>query len=225
VFFPVLVCRLTENQGVPDNGSYTFPVRTDCRINIESVILQPSPILSTKVSYNPGWYEAAKMFAYKTDIYPSVVSGHSFARLGLDFITDIALATGHPSLLALAGAGTIIERTVDNYGRYRKKRGPPPRYSFPNVTLPNKGYTKGYKNQRFFINGKSFKQKPKNKLTITNPAMKNINKNMANSNNMNLNKANTVPPEIKMSAGNARSNSQKPQWKRKGRSKSRSFRS
>lgn len=80
MYFPVLLARLTIDQSVTsnDNTNLTFPVRSYFRTILEGSLNQPTPLQSTRVPFLPEWEDKVKHFSYRNDLYPSIVSGHSF---------------------------------------------------------------------------------------------------------------------------------------------------
>lgn len=80
MYFPVLIARLTIDQALTgnDESSYTFPVRSYFRTILEGSLNQPTPLQSTRVPFLPEWEDKVRHFSYRNDLYPSIVSGHSF---------------------------------------------------------------------------------------------------------------------------------------------------
>lgn len=83
MYFPVLVARLTIDQSLTpnDTDSQSFPVRSYFRTILEGSLNQPTPLQATRVPFVPEWEDKVNHFAFRDDLYPTIVSGHSFKKV------------------------------------------------------------------------------------------------------------------------------------------------
>lgn len=134
VYFPVVLARLTIDQQLTPNGedSQSFPVRSYFRTILEGSLNQPTPLQATRVPYLPEWEDKVAHFSFRDDLYPSVVSGHSFKAVEREVVKYMgkdsqALAILREAKKMYSGvaaafrSGKTIVKTV-NKGRNKKKK-------------------------------------------------------------------------------------------------------
>jgi len=118
VVSPVLVARFTSSVTVADGASFTAPFRSTFRIWLEAVLNLPTPLVTTRVPYEPGWELSCKAYVYDVINYPTIVPGHSFKKLTKSFF-HIANALD-PRIGAAVKIGTGLVRTGIKAGKLGK---------------------------------------------------------------------------------------------------------
>lgn len=84
LYFPVVLARTTSTQLFNTGASInyvTFPVRTFFRTMLEGSLTQPTPLQATRMPYVSEWEDKVSHLMYRTDLYPTIVSGHSFKKV------------------------------------------------------------------------------------------------------------------------------------------------
>lgn len=135
VYFPVVLARLTIDQVLQPNDTDTqaFPVRSYFRTLIEGSLNQPTPLQATRVPFIPEWEDKVAHFSFRDDLYPSVVSGHSFKAVEREVVKYMGKDSQAVALLREAKkmytgisqafrSGKGIVKTVKQ-GRKKKKNG------------------------------------------------------------------------------------------------------
>jgi hypothetical protein len=112
--------RLTSTQVISNSSSFTFPLRLSFRTYLEGALQLPTPIMSTRVPYEPKWLEAATTLATRTDLYPTLVSGHTFPKIGKAVM--ITLLHQDPRLSAALYAAKQAKNLYMAYANSNRKR-------------------------------------------------------------------------------------------------------
>lgn len=115
VYFPALLARLTYTQSLVGNDetAYTFPVRSFFRSLLECSLNQPTPLQPSRVPYVPDWEDKVQHFTYRNDLYPSIVSGHSFKAVEKAVVA--VLGKNSEAVRMLAEARSALKNLRQSY--------------------------------------------------------------------------------------------------------------
>lgn len=132
MYFPVLVARLTIDQVLTPNGtdSQAFPVRSYFRTILEGSLNQPTPLQATRVPFVPEWEDKVLHYSFRDDLYPTIVSGHSFKKvenavvklMGRDSDVHKILLEAKKMYNGLASAFRGAKTSVNIVNQAKKKR-------------------------------------------------------------------------------------------------------
>lgn len=125
-YFPVIVAKFTTLITVAEAASLTAPFRSTFRMYIEGVVKLPSPYVTTRVSYVPGWEEALAAQCYDIVNHPLVCPGHTFSIFNKGSLRalgaiDSRLKVGGQIVNIAAGVGSNIYRQTRK--KKRKRNG------------------------------------------------------------------------------------------------------
>jgi len=83
LYYQVVLARTTQTvQWVATaNITYGFPVRSFFRTILEGSLTQPTPLQATRMPYVSDWEDKVCHQMYRTDLFPTIVSGHSFKKV------------------------------------------------------------------------------------------------------------------------------------------------
>lgn len=118
MYFPCLVARLTSQvSDVNANNQIAFPVRSFFRTVLEGSLTQPTPLQATRVPYEPGWQDKVHHFSYRSDLYPVIVSGHSFKNVSAAIARIMGKNREMANILNEARSALSLMKKTYNAGR------------------------------------------------------------------------------------------------------------
>jgi hypothetical protein len=117
LYYPVLIARLTQQQQIDPEDNLAFPVRSFFRTIMEGSLTQPTPLQATRVPYVSDWDDKVHHFLYRNDLYPSIVSGHSFKKVLKNVVDALGRSTGINKVLTEAKSTLQALKKTFNAGK------------------------------------------------------------------------------------------------------------
>lgn len=122
LFVPCVVARLTQQVSLVPDNNIGMPVRSYFRTILEGSLTQPTPLQPTRVAYESDWEDKVHHFMYRNDLYPTVVSGHSFKAV-LKSVVD-TLGKGKEIKQLMSNALSTLNSLKATYNIAKDVAGP-----------------------------------------------------------------------------------------------------
>jgi hypothetical protein len=88
IYFPILYFQFTATFTLSATLTTALPVNFSFRTEMESVLKQPTPIISDRPPYDPSWKQCLANLQYSSDLYPSITEGFSFKSVAKRFVLN-----------------------------------------------------------------------------------------------------------------------------------------
>jgi len=197
--YPIICAKFTSSVVLSPGDSFTAPFRSKFRAYFEGVLQLPTPIITTRVPFEPSYEMACKVFSYDTINYPTTTAGHTFRKVTQSFVKLAYLIDPRFGAMVRQGRRNVL-RGKKIYNNARKFVSKKPKQRKQQVKKIVKGIRRmprlrGYRRSLNTIQNAERRQR------------------MANSNNLNLDRANELEPDLVNNSKGLRNAMKRPNWK------------
>lgn len=118
--FPIIVTRFTSSVIVDPGTNFTAPFRSKFRAYFEGVLQLPTPLITTRVPFEPTFEMACKAYVYDVVNYPTTAAGHTFNKVTRQFYR--LAASIDPRFGKAVKQGMVIYKTANRLVKAKPKK-------------------------------------------------------------------------------------------------------